>query len=227
MNPIKLFLKLSLLQKILFFFACIMFVLNLRYFIGIKIFDNSKANGVEQSMSFKISDVVLTKFDNYKKIEIKKENFNSSKFDSVNITYSSNDPILSVKFHTVNDFLFSKLWFCKMLVILKLVIQEIILLLVLLIVLAIKKESMFNNNTIKILRVIASLLLLMPIITFVKEYLLENFLHENLFNDLSDLSMRSSAQNFFYPLFFALIIFMLIDVFKKGNKIEQENDLTI
>jgi hypothetical protein len=44
---------------------------------------------------------------------------------------------------------------------------------------------------------------------------------------LSNLSMRSSAQNFFYPLFFALIIFMLIDVFKKGYKIEQENDLTI
>ena len=227
MNPIKLFLKLSLLQKVLFFFACIMFILNLRYFIGIKIFDKIKTDGVEQSMSFKISDVAIEKFNNYKNIVIENENFNTNKLDSVNITYSSNDPILTVKFHSVNDFLFSKLWFCKMLVILKLVFQEIILLLVLLIVLAVKKENMFNNSTIKFLRVIASLLLLMPVTTFVKEYLLEKFLHENLFNNLSNLSMRSSAQNFFYPLFFALIIFMLIDVFKKGNKIEQENNLTI
>jgi len=227
MNPLKLFLKLSILQKVLFCIATFMFVANFKYFIDLPIFDKEKINGIEQSVSINISDIEIDEFDTYKTIEIEKKNFNSTKFDSVLINYSNVSPYMTIKYRFVSDFIFSKLWFCKILVIFKMLLEEIILLLILLIILAVKKENSFNKTVIKFLNTIALFLILLPIITYTKEHILIKYLHENLYGNLSNIYIHSKAQNLFYPLFFALVIFILIDVFKKGNKIEQENDLTI
>jgi uncharacterized membrane protein YhdT len=114
-----------------------------------------------------------------------------------------------------------------MLIIAKFVFEEIILLLVLLIVLVVKQNNFFNKNVIKLLKIIVCLLVFLPIIYFTKDFILLSFLHENFKGNLSNLGLYSKAQNFFYPLFFSLIIFMIIDIFKKGINLKQENDLTI
>ena len=114
-----------------------------------------------------------------------------------------------------------------MLIIAKFVFEQIILLLVLLIVLVVKQNNFFNKNVIKLLKIIVCLLVSLPILYFTKDYILLSFLHENFKGSLANLGLYSKAQNFFYPLFFALIIFMIIDVFQKGINLKQENDLTI
>jgi uncharacterized membrane protein YhdT len=128
---------------------------------------------------------------------------------------------------SVADYVFSKLWFCKMLIIAKFVFEQIILLLVLLIVLVVKQNIFFSKNVIKLLKIILCLLVSLPFLYFSKDYILLSFLHENFKGSLANLGLYSKAQNFFYPLFFALIIFMIIDVFQKGINLKQENDLTI
>jgi len=226
MNPLKLFLKLSLLQKVLFCLASFMFVNNIHKLTQFPIFDRAEINGVKQRTTIKISDIETDKFD-AGKINIEKENFNTAIFDSVSMNYGSDKSYLIVNYHSVSDYLFSKLWFCKMLIIAKFVFEEIILLLGLLIVLVVKQNNFFNKNVIKLMKIIVCLLVSLPIIYFTKDFILLSFLNENFKGSLANLGLYSKAQNFFYPLFFALIIFMIIDVFQKGINLKQENDLTI
>jgi hypothetical protein len=226
MNPLKLFLKLSLLQKVLFCLASFMFVNNIHKLTLLTIFDRAEINGVKQRTTIKISDIETEKFD-AGKINIEKENFNTTIFDSVSLNHSSDKPYLIVNYHSVADYVFSKLWFCKMLIIAKFVFEQIILLLVLLIVLVVKQNIFFSKNVIKLLKIILCLLVSLPFLYFSKDYILLSFLHENFKGSLANLGLYSKAQNFFYPLFFALIIFMIIDVFQKGINLKQENDLTI
>jgi hypothetical protein len=226
MNPLKLFLKLSLLQKVLFCLASFMFINNINKLTQLPILDRAEINGVKQRTTIKISDVEPEKFD-AGKINIEKENFNSTIFDSVSMNYGSDKPYLIVNYHSVADYVFSKLWFCKMLIIAKFVFEQIILLLVLLIVLVVKQNNFFSENVIKLLKIIGCLLVSLPFLYFGKDYILLSFLHENFKGSLANLGLYSKAQNFFYPLFFALIIFMIIDVFQKGMNLKQENDLTI
>lgn len=226
MNPIKLFLKLSLLQKVLFCLASFMFVINIYKLTQLPIFDRAEIYGVKQRTTIKITDIETEKFD-ARKINIEKDNFNTAIFDSVSMNYGSDKPYLLVNYHSVDDYVFSKLWFCKMLIIAKFVFEEIILLLVLLIVLVVKQNNFFNKNVVKLLKIIFCLLVSLPILYFTKDFILLSFLHENFKGNLANLGLYSKAQNFFYPLFFALIIFMIIDVFQKGINLKQENDLTI
>ena len=226
MNPLKLFLKLSLLQKVLFCLASFMFVNNIHKLTLLPIFDRAEINGVKQRTTIKISDIETEKID-ATKINIEKENFNTTIFDSVSLNHCSDKPYLIVNYHSVADYVFSKLWFCKMLIITKFVFEQIILLLVLLIVLVVKQNNFFNKNVIKLLKIIVCLLVSLPILYFTKDFILLSFLHENFKGSLANLGLYSKAQNFFYPLFFALIIFMIIDVFQKGINLKQENDLTI
>lgn len=226
MNPIKLFLKLSLLQKVLFCLASFMFVINIYKLTQLPIFDRAEIYGVKQRTTIKITDIETEKFD-ARKINIEKDNFNTAIFDSVSMNYGSDKPYLLVNYHSVDDYVFSKLWFCKMLIIAKFVFEEIILLLVLLIVLVVKQNNFFNKNVVKLLKIIFCLLVSLPILYFTKDFILLSFLHENFKGSLANLGLYSKAQNFFYPLFFALIIFMIIDVFQKGINLKQENDLTI
>lgn len=114
-----------------------------------------------------------------------------------------------------------------MLIISKFIFEEIILLLILLIVLVVKQNNFFSKTVIKLLKIIVCLLVSLPILYFAKDFILLSFLHDNFKGNLSNLGLYSKAQNFFYPLFFALIIFMIIDVFQKGINLKQENDLTI
>jgi uncharacterized membrane protein YhdT len=226
MNPIKLFLKLSLLQKVLFCLASFMFVINIYKLTQLPIFDRAEIYGVKQRTTIKITDIETEKFD-ARKINIEKDNFNTAIFDSVSMNYGSDKPYLLVNYHSVDDYVFSKLWFCKMLIIAKFVFEEIILLLVLLIVLVVKQNNFFNKNVVKLLKIIVCLLVSLPILYFTKDFILLSFLNDNFKGSLANLGLYSKAQNFFYPLFFALIIFMIIDVFQKGINLKQENDLTI
>jgi uncharacterized membrane protein YhdT len=226
MNPFKLFLKLSLLQKVLFCLATFMFVNNIRKLTQFPIFDWAEIDGVKQRTKIKITEIETDKFDSGK-INIEKENFNTAIFDSVSLNYGSDKPYLLINYHSVSDYVFSKLWLCKMLIISKFIFEEIILLLILLIVLVVKQNNFFSKNVIKLLKIIVCLLVSLPIIYFTKDFILLSFLHDNFKGNLSNLGLYSKAQNFFYPLFFALIIFMIIDVFQKGINLKQENDLTI
>lgn len=226
MNPIKLFLKLSLLQKVLFCLASFMFVINIYKLTQLPIFDRAEIYGVKQRTTIKITDIETEKFD-ARKINIEKDNFNTAKFDSVSMNYGSDKPYLLVNYHSVDDYVFSKLWFCKMLIIAKFVFEEIILLLVLLIVLVVKQNNFFNKNVVKLLKIIFCLLVSLPILYFTKDFILLSFLHDNFKGSLANLRLYPKAQNFFYQSFFSLIIFMIIDVFQKGINLKQENDLTI
>lgn len=226
MNPIKLFLKLSLLQKVLFCLASFMFVINIYKLTQLPIFDRAEIYGVKQRTTIKITDIETEKFD-ARKINIEKDNFNTAIFDSVSMNYGSDKPYLLVNYHSVDDYVFSKLWFCKMLIIAKFVFEEIILLMVLLIVLVVKQNNFFNKNVVKLLKIIFCLLVSLPILYFTKDFILLSFLHDNFKGSLANLRLYPKAQNFFYPSFFSLIIFMIIDVFQKGINLKQENDLTI
>ena len=226
MNPFKLFLKLSLLQKVLFCLATFMFVNNIHKLTQFPIFDWAEINGVKQRTKIKITEIETDKFDP-EKINIEKENFNTAIFDSVSLNYGSDKPYLLINYHSVSDYVFSKLWLCKMLIISKFIFEEIILLLILLIVLVVKQNNFFSENVIKLLKIIVCLLVSLPILYFAKDFILLSFLHDNFKGNLSNLGLYSKAQNFFYPLFFALIIFMIIDVYQKGINLKQENDLTI
>ena len=63
MNPLKLFLKLSLLQKVLFCLASFMFVNNIHKLTQLPIFDRAEINGVKQRTTIKISDIEKNKKD--------------------------------------------------------------------------------------------------------------------------------------------------------------------
>jgi uncharacterized membrane protein YhdT len=203
-----------------------MFVNNIHKLTQFPIFDWAEIDGVKQRTKIKITEIETDKFEP-RKINIEKENFNTAIFDSVSLNYGSDKPYLLVNYHSVSDYVFSKLWLCKMLIISKFIFEEIILLLILMIVLVVKQNNFFSKNVINLLKIILCLLVSLPIIYFTKDFILLSFLHDNFKGNLSNLGLYSKAQNFFYPLFFALIIFMIIDVFQKGINLKQENDLTI
>lgn len=227
MNPIKLFLKLSILQKVLFGLATFFMIKSIIEIYRHDFF-NANSNGKQQHYVFvSLNNNDILKNDTTFSKTIEKENYAASKFDNVTLNYTYEKPYLSISYKNKSEYVFSKLWFYYFLHEIFVISEMLILLLITIIILAVKHNNLFNKTVIFCFKTIAFLLIAVALTHITKDTIIQSYLHENFFGKLAELSIHSKAKNFFSPLFFAFAIFMLIDVFKKGKKIEQENDLTI
>lgn len=227
MNPIKLFLKLSMLQKVLFCLASFFMIKSITQIYQHDFFSKNSNDNLQHNVYVLLNDNEIINNDTTFNKTIEKENYSTSKFENVTLNYTYEIPYLSISYKDKSEYVFSKLWFYYFLHELFVISEMLILILIIIIVLAVKQNNLFNKTVIICCKIIAYILITVSITHITKDYIIEGFLHENFFGKLGELGIHSKAKNFFSPLFFAFVIFVLIDVFKKGNKIEQENDLTI
>lgn len=227
MNPFKLFLKLSLLQKVLFCLASFLMVKSITQIYQHDFFSKNSNNNLQHNVYVILLDNEIINTDTTFNKIIEKENYSTSKFENVTLNYTYEMPYLSISYKDKSEYVFSKLWFYYFLHEIFVISEMFIFILIMIIVLAVKQNNLFNKTVIICCKIIAFLLITVALTHIMKDTIIQSYLRENFFGKLADLSIHSKAKNFFSPLFFAFVIFMLIDVFKKGNKIEQENDLTI
>lgn len=227
MNPIKLFLKLSILQKVLFGLATFFMVKSITEIYRHDFFSKNSNDNLQHNVYVLLNNNEIINSDTTFNKIIEKENYAASKFENVSLNYTYEKPYLSISYKDKSEYVFSKLWFYYFLHEIFVISEMLILLLLMIIILAVKHNNLFNKTVIVCFKTIAFLLITVALTHIIKDIIVQSYLHENFFGKLAELSVHSKAKNFFSPLFFAFVIFMLIDVFKKGNKIEQENDLTI
>ena len=229
MNIIKSFLQLTWLQKILFGIAFIMLLINFYHIAQWPIFEGKIINPEQPNVSVAVyhHDDKIEKADTTYKIPIMPQFYNTNSFDSVSLNYSYGKPYLNINYKRAGEYLFSKLWWWNILGQIRNFSETIIFIFLLLIVLEVKKDKTFNRNTIRYLFSIAFLLIMHPILYIINNYILESFLSENFYGRFNHFGTYFKATYFFPPLFLALIALVFIDVFRKGNSIESENDLTI
>ncbi len=227
MNPLKLFLKLSLLQKVLFCLASFFMIKGITQIYQHDFFIKNSNDNLQHNVYILLNDNKIINIDTTFNKTLEKENYSTSKFENVTLNYTYEMPYLSISYKDKSEYVFSKLWFYYFLHEIFVISEMLILILIMIIVLAVKQNNLFNKTVIICCKIIACILISVAITHITQDYILKSYLHENFFGKLGELNIHSKAKNIFSPLFFALVIFILIDVFKKGNKIEQENDLTI
>jgi hypothetical protein len=229
MNIIKSFLQLTWLQKILFGIAFTMLLINFYHIAQWPIFEGKIINPEQPNFSVSVyhHDAEIEKVDTTYKLQINPQFYNTSSFESVSLNYSYGKPYLNINYKGANEYLFSKLWWWNILGQIRYFSETVIFIFLLLIVLEVKKDKTFNRKTIRYLFSIAILLIMHPIIYIINNYILESFLSDNFYGRFNHFGAYSKASYFFYPLFLSLVVLVLIDLFRKGNTIETENDLTI